>query len=218
MRAVCRRFDTPAGSVTALDRVDIDVPSGQLTVIVGPSGSGKSTLLAIAACFDRADSGQVVVDGTDVQLLGLRQRRAFRQRSVGLVLPEPADNLLSEADATANLRWNAHLRCGLRLDDDEVRAKLALVSLEDAASKRVPQLSGGEQQRLALLCALVGNPQLILADEPTAALDREASERVIAAMRAAITSGATMMVATHDPHVLAAADLVIRVDHGRRVE
>jgi putative ABC transport system ATP-binding protein len=214
MLGVSRRFASASGSVTALDDIELRVHAGRLTVIAGPSGSGKSTLLGIAACIDRADSGMVVVGGIDVQLLSRSRRRELRKRALGLVLPAPSENLLDSLDAAGNLRWSARRRTRQPLADEEVGRLLERVGLHDAERKRVAQLSGGEQQRLALACALVGEPTLVLADEPTASLDPASGALVIAALRSAADGGATLMVASHDAHVIDAADVVIRLDHG----
>ncbi|MEO6125544.1 MAG: ATP-binding cassette domain-containing protein [Ilumatobacteraceae bacterium] len=217
-RAVDRRYDSIAGPVVALFGIDLLAERGQLTVIAGESGSGKSTLLAIVACIDRADSGMVLIGDVDVQQLSRPKRRNFRRRSLGLVLPAPADNLLHSLDAAGNLAWSARRRNGTHLDAEARETQLTLVGLEGSSNKRTGQLSSGEQQRLALLCALVGDPSLVLADEPTASLDAAASDRVTEVLRAAADAGATLMVSTHDERVIEAADAVIRLDHGRRIE
>lgn len=129
-RSVSRRYHSNTGPVMALERVDFAAERGRLTVIAGESGSGKSTLLGIIACIDRADEGSVLINDLDVQQLSRAQRRAFRRRSLGLVLPAPADNLLHSLDAGANLAWSAHRRRGVRLDADAVAGQLALVGLE----------------------------------------------------------------------------------------
>lgn len=212
--AISRRFRTSTTEVVALERVSVDAPGGEFTAVVGPSGSGKSTLLAIVACADRADAGRVVLGGVDVSVLGRRARRAMRRMRLGIVLPQPSDNLLDDFDVAGNLRWAA----GRRGAACDVASALGAVGLDRThAAKRVSDLSGGEQQRLALACALVGDPDVIAADEPTASLDRESADGVIGALRAAAQRGAALLVATHDPHVVAAADVVISLDHGRRV-
>jgi ABC-type lipoprotein export system ATPase subunit len=211
---VVRRFASPDGPVVALAGLDIDVPAARLTVVAGPSGSGKSTLLGLLGCLDRPDEGTVEVDGLDVLALSRRERRELRRRRLGIVLPQPADNLLEDHDAAGNLAWCGRLR-GAALDDARVR--LGEVGLAEAEAKRPTQLSGGEQQRLALACAIVGDPVMVVADEPTASLDRASASTVIEAMRAAADRGVTLVVATHDAGIIEAADLVVRLDHGRRI-
>ena len=218
---VTRRFHTRVGAVVALDHVDLVVPNGSLTVIAGPSGSGKSTLLALLACLDRADSGIVEVAGRDVSRLSRHDRRLVRRDSLGIVLPQPSDNLFDRFDVSGNLRWVTNVRTSRRgrrggrpaID----HSLLVALGVADRLHVGVRALSGGEQQRVAVAAALVGTPSIILADEPTASLDHAAGTLLLDALRVAIAQGATVVVATHDPQLIAGADDVIRLDHGRRV-
>jgi ABC-type lipoprotein export system ATPase subunit len=217
---VSRRFTTLSGTVVALDDVDIEVASGSFTAIAGPSGSGKSVLLSLISCTDRPTIGEVRVAGIGVTALGRRARRRFRRDQLGVVLPQPSENLLDSADAMDNVRWALRMRRGKaasRGADEQARTLLEAVGIEGLAHKRVRQLSGGEQQRLALVCALMGEPALLVADEPTASLDSTSSRSVVDALRTLADRGITMIVATHDHHVIDVADRVIRLDHGRRV-
>ncbi len=220
-RAECvtRRFDSASGPVVAVDQVDVEVPRHRLTVIAGPSGSGKSTLLGLLACMDRPDDGTVWLDDEELTRLSRRRRRALRRRRVGIVLPQPSDNLLDRLDADANLGWSARQRGAssgrTEAERHELLASVGLAGL--ATTRRVRQLSGGEQQRLALACALVGDPLLVVADEPTASLDRASADQVVDVLRAAADRGVTLVVAGHDRRVIDAADLVVELDHGRRV-
>jgi ABC-type lipoprotein export system ATPase subunit len=203
--------------VVALDDVSVVVESGRLTVIAGQSGSGKSTLLALLACLDRPDTGVIELGGRRIDTASARERRRIRRRSIGIVLPLPPDNLLERLDAAENLAWAAKVRSGMRLAPGGVESHLAAVGLGDAGAKRVRQLSGGEQLRLALACAMAGDPPLVVADEPTASLDRSNASAMVDAMRAAADRGVTLVVASHDTHVLDSADQIVRLDHGRRV-
>jgi putative ABC transport system ATP-binding protein len=216
-RNVSRHYPAPGSPVVALDDVSVVVAAGQMTVIAGPSGSGKSTLLALLACLDRPDIGVVELDGRAVHAASSRERRRFRRRSIGIVLPLPPDNLLEHLDAAGNLTWAAKVRSGARLTTGEVESHLAAVGLGDSGAKRVRQLSGGEQLRLALACAMAGDPPLVVADEPTASLDRDNAAAMVEAMRAAADRGVTLVVASHDTHVLDRADQIVQLDHGRRV-
>jgi putative ABC transport system ATP-binding protein len=210
---VTRTFATPAGAVTALDLVDLDVSRGAFTVVSGPSGSGKSTLLGLIACLDRPDAGRVELDGVEVGSLGRRRRRRLRRDLLGIVLPQPSDNLLDRLDATSNVTWSGRLRGAAATDVERALDSLGLAS---AAHRRVRELSGGEQQRVALACALAGSPALLVCDEPTASLDRDSAGDVIRALRRAADGGQSVLVATHDVDVIAAADAVVHLDHGRR--
>ena len=212
-----RRFLAAAGPVLALDEVDVDVPHGLLTVIAGPSGSGKSTLLGVLACADRPDSGTITIGDVDVLALGSRARRRLRRESIGIVLPQPSDNLLDQLDAVGNLAWSTKQRRGRRDASTDDAELLAAVGGGGGGGKRVRQLSTGEQQRLAVACALTGAPQLVVADEPTASLDRANAEGLVEVLRGAASRGATLVVASHDEHVIEAADTVVRLDRGRRI-
>jgi ABC-type lipoprotein export system ATPase subunit len=214
---VSRNYPAPGAAVVALDDVSVAVMSGQMTVIAGPSGSGKSTLLALLACLDRPDTGVIELDGRAIDSASSRERRRIRRRSIGIVLPLPPDNLLEHLDAAGNLAWAAKVRSGVRLAADDVDSCLAAVGLADGGAKRVRQLSGGEQIRLALACAMVGDPPLVVADEPTASLDRDNAAAMVGAMRSATDRGVTLVVASHDTHILDRADHIVQLDHGRRV-
>ncbi|HMK11964.1 MAG TPA: ATP-binding cassette domain-containing protein [Acidimicrobiales bacterium] len=218
--ALTRRFRTPSGTVLAIDEVDVEIPSGRLCVVAGPSGSGKSVLLSMMSCTDRPTSGSVRVGDQLVTDLGRRSRRRFRRTRIGIVLPMPSDNLLARTTALGNVRWAQRVRAGRRAAegrDDEARSLMEAVDVDHLANKRAHELSGGEQQRVALVCALVARPDLVVADEPTASLDAVSSAAVVDALSVLARRGTTMVVATHDHHVIDVADTVIRLDHGRRV-
>jgi putative ABC transport system ATP-binding protein len=215
---VTRRFASLGGPVVAVDAVDVAVECGRLTAIAGPSGSGKSSLLGLLACIDRPDDGRILFGTVDVAARSRRQRRRLRRDRIGIVLPQPSDNLLDRLDAAGNLEWAAGLRARRpSLSADERHTLLGAVGLDGLDARRVGQLSGGEQQRLALACAIAGDPLLVVADEPTASLDGVSSDRVVEVLRAAADRGVTLVVAGHDRRVVEAADDVVELDHGRRV-
>jgi putative ABC transport system ATP-binding protein/macrolide transport system ATP-binding/permease protein len=215
-RDVVKTYRTATESVTALDGVTLSIPRAQVTVVVGPSGSGKSSLLRLLACIDRPDSGEVQVAGQRVESLGARARRKLRQRQVAYLFQRPGENLLPYLDAVAQVRLAADLR-GAKLADDDVHGLLDRLGLGARADHRPAQLSGGEQQRLAVACGVVGDPALVVADEPTAELDTAAAERVLTAMEDLTTSGVGFVISSHDPRVMAIADGFVRLDHGRVV-
>jgi ABC-type lipoprotein export system ATPase subunit len=213
---VVKTYRTATETVTALAGVSLEVPRAQVTVVVGPSGSGKSSLLRLLACIDSPDSGAVTVGGARVDTLGARGRRRLRQRQVAYLFQRPGENLLPYLDAAAQVRLAAQLR-GAPVDDDEVHDLLARLGLGDRADHRPAQLSGGEQQRLAVACGVVGGPALVVADEPTAELDTAAAERVLAAMTELAADGVAFLVSSHDPRVMAVADGFVHLDRGQRV-
>jgi putative ABC transport system ATP-binding protein len=215
-RDVVKTYRTATESVTALDGVTLSIPRERVTVVVGPSGSGKSSLLRLLACIDRPDSGEVRIAGQRVDALRARARRSLRQRQVAYLFQRPGQNLLPYLDAVEQVRLAARLR-GARVGDDEVHRLLDRLGLGARAGHRPAQLSGGEQQRLAVACGVVGGPALVVADEPTAELDTAAAERVLTAMEDLTASGVGFVISSHDPRVMAIADGFIRLDHGRVV-
>ncbi|MDQ0380391.1 ABC transporter ATP-binding protein [Amycolatopsis thermophila] len=198
-------------SVRALSDVALSVHRGAITAVVGPSGSGKSTLLKILACLERPEEGRVWIDGTEVTALSARARRAIRRARVGYVFPDPADNLLDYLTVAEHLALAARLR-GRDTGAGRVLGTLGLEHRRDHVPRR---LSGGEQQRLALAFAAVGEPAVVVADEPTAQLDRASAARAVEALRGLADRGQAVLLATHDPEVSRAADRVVELVDGR---
>ena len=217
VHGLVRRFPVVGDVVTALDAVDLAVPIGQMTVVAGPSGSGKSTLLALLGCMQRPDEGTIVVGGTDIVALGRRARRELRRDRLGIVLPQPSENLLDHLDASANVQWSGRQRRGAGRAPVDTKSLLESVGLGAASGRRVRELSGGEQQRLAVACALAGGPELVILDEPTASLDRAGAVALVEVLAGVAAKGSTMVIASHDHMVIDAADMVVELDHGRRV-
>jgi putative ABC transport system ATP-binding protein len=214
---VGKTYRTATESVPALVDVTLTVPRARVTVVVGPSGSGKSSLLRLLACIDRPDTGAVVIAGQRVDRLRARARRRLRQRQVAYLFQRPGENLLPYLDALEQVRLAGRLR-GVAVSGADARALLDRLGLGARADHRPAQLSGGEQQRLAVACGVVGSPALVVADEPTAELDTAAAERVLEAMEDLAGAGIGFVISSHDPRVMAIADGFIRLDHGRLVE
>jgi putative ABC transport system ATP-binding protein len=202
-----------SGTVPALRDVDAAFDRAKLSVITGPSGSGKSSLLRTLAGLQRPRGGLVEVDGRDVSGMRSRQRRWLRRRHCGIVLQDPADNLLAYLQAREQVELAACLR---GVDGAEAPELLDAVGLDGRHHCRPAELSGGEQQRVAFAAAAVGRPALLLADEPTAELDAESGATLVRIMTELVARGATLVVASHDDAVVAAADHVVRLRDGRR--
>ncbi len=215
---VSRRFEVRGESVLAVDDVSMAVEPGTMVAIAGPSGSGKSTLLAIMGCLDQQTSGSVRVGGYEISELRRRERRRLRRKTVAMVLPQPADNLSVGRSGLDNLAVAMRHRGVPRqsVDSDFMQGVIASVDLGSFVERTAGTMSGGEQQRLALACALVGGTALVLVDEPTGALDNDNAARVVQALVNATARGSTIVVATHDPNVIDASNVVVRLDHGRR--
>lgn len=214
--ARCDDVHRDYGTVQALAGVSVEVAPGTLLAVAGPSGSGKSTLLALLGCLDRPTAGTVHLGALEVSRLGRSARRTLRRDQVATVLPQPADNLLPHRTGLDNLRLA--LRHRRRRSPDAVAQVVEGIGIGHFVERAAGTMSGGEQQRLALACALVGGTPLVLADEPTGALDDHNAAQVIGALRRAVDDGNTIVVATHDPAVIEAADHVVHLSHGRRME
>ncbi|MES2148156.1 MAG: ATP-binding cassette domain-containing protein [Pseudomonadota bacterium] len=201
---------------TALREVSLTVARGELVYLAGPSGAGKSTLLKMIAAIERPSSGSVLVNGQDIGKLS-RAGLPFLRRNLGLIFQQ--QRLLNDRSILANTMLPL-LVTGAASAEAEQRARAALdkVGLGERAGAHPMELSGGEQQRVAIARAIVNRPQIILADEPTANLDRASANQVLDALRAFHAAGVTCMISTHDEQVLDRAARVIHLDHGQLVE
>ncbi|MER6394128.1 ABC transporter ATP-binding protein [Streptomyces sp. NPDC001523] len=204
------------GGVAALRGVDLTVASGELLAIVGPSGSGKSTLLHIVGTLDRPTAGSVSIAGYDVATLSDRALSALRSRHVGFVFQ--SFHLVPGISARANVAEGL-LYCGFSRAERGRRAAAALerVGLGDRMDHRPHELSGGQKQRVAIARAVAGEPDLLLADEPTGALDTASGESVMELLRELNRDGATIAVITHDQEIAASLPRQVRIRDGEIV-
>jgi putative ABC transport system ATP-binding protein len=204
-------------AVRALDGVSLTVHAGELVAVMGPSGSGKSTLLNLAGGLDQPTSGRVVVEGADVGAMSLSAVAALRRRAVGFVFQD--FNLIPSLTAVENVALP------LELDGQRVR-KARLIAMDSLEAVGIPELadrypdnmSGGQQQRVAIARALVGNRRLVLADEPTGALDSQTGEAVLRVLRARCDAGASGLLVTHEARHAAWADKVVFLRDGVLVD
>jgi lipoprotein-releasing system ATP-binding protein len=213
-RRLVRRFSTPAGPLTVLDGVDLDVRAGETWAIQGPSGSGKSTLLHLLAGLDRPTAGEVWWG--DLAVHGLPTEAAARARAgrVGLVFQQ--HHLLADLTALENVTLPGRVRG--RVDPARGRALLDAVGVGARSAARPRTLSGGERLRVAVARALYARPRVLLADEPTGSLDHASADAVVEALlRAAAADGAAVVLVTHDESVAARAQRRAFLADGRLV-
>lgn len=203
------------GSLTALEDVNLTLAAGEFLSLVGPSGSGKSSLLAVAATLVRPTAGVVLIGGTDAGGLSEADRTSLRREKIGIIFQQP--NLLPSLTALEQLVIGDHLRAKpAREAGSRAAALLDLVGLAPAAGKRPHQLSGGQRQRVNIARALMGDPAVLLVDEPTAALDQERSGAIVRLLRQVTDEFrvATVMV-THDTGFVPLTDTVASMRDGR---
>ena len=217
LRGVSKRYGSGAGEVTALRDVDLVVDEGELVAVMGPSGSGKSTLLTIAGSLEDPSAGEVRINGDVLSTLDRDAKARMRRRAIGYVFQD--FNLLPALTSAENV--------ALPLELDGVKAKaahplamaaLAELGVEERAGHFPDELSGGERQRVAIARAVVGDRRLLLADEPTGALDSVNGEAVMRLLRNACKRGVAGVVVTHDAQLASWADRVVFLRDGRVVD
>jgi putative ABC transport system ATP-binding protein len=207
-----RRFGEGGASVDALAGVSLDFPRSELTAIVGPSGSGKSTLMHILAGLDRPTSGKVWIEGTEITALDDRELTNLRRDKLGFVFQ--FFNLVPVLTAEENVVLPVRI-AGRHVDEERVRALIETVGLTGRRTHRPSELSGGQQQRVSIARALITQPAVVFADEPTGNLDSKSGADVLGLLRrAADEFEQTVVVVTHDPRIASYADRVVVLTDG----
>jgi putative ABC transport system ATP-binding protein len=216
LQTVTKTYAMGSTTVHALRQVDLGIGAGEMVAIMGASGSGKSTLLNILGTLDRPSGGRYILDGQDVAVLGDRALAQFRNHKIGFVFQ--SFNLLPRYSALRNVELPM-LYGGVPRTERRRRAEAALerVGLADRMHHQPNELSGGQQQRVSIARSLVQNPVMLLADEPTGALDSETTDQIMELFCALHAAGMTVVLVTHEPSVAAYAERVLRVRDGRIV-
>ncbi|CAG74421.1 ABC transporter ATP binding protein [Pectobacterium atrosepticum SCRI1043] len=206
-RQLYKRF----GQVTALEDINIRIARGEFVAIMGASGSGKTTLMNILTCLDTVSEGQVLLDGVDAAALDEEGRRQFRADKIGLVFQQ--FHLIPFLTALENVMLAQHYHSVV--DEAAAQRVLEQVGLAHRVDHLPSQLSGGEQQRVCIARALVNEPPVIFADEPTGNLDEENEQRVLDLLKDLHWQGRTIVMVTHNPELGRFADRIIRLQHGK---
>lgn len=215
IRGLSKTYQEGGRRRAVLDAVDLDIQEGEFFVLLGKSGSGKSTLLNLLSGIDTPDAGQICLQGTDITRLNEREQTLFRRDHIGIVFQ--FFNLIPTLTVLENVTLPYELR-GLARQEANQRGRhlLERVGLADRADAFPDTLSGGEQQRIAIARALVHEPMLVLADEPTGNLDEETGETVLRLLLDLTRdAGKTLIMATHNPEIVPLADRVARVQDGK---
>ncbi len=214
LRHVCKTYGDGEGlQVNALSGVNLKVLEGEFVAIMGPSGSGKSTLMHLVGCLDLPSCGKVLLDGRDIAELSESDLAEIRGKKIGFVFQK--FNLINSLNALENVMLpEVFLGIAPQAREDKANALLASVGLGKRVYHKPSELSGGEQQRVAVARALVVNPKLILADEPTGNLDSKTGEGIMALFKKLNEDGKTIVLVTHDAHVASFAHRIVRLRDG----
>ena len=210
-----KEYKTSSGAVNALNGVDLSIEKGLFYAIIGRSGSGKSTLLHVLSGLDRPTSGKVLIDGVDMFSFSDEKMAIFRRRSMGFVFQQ--FNLLDEYSVLNNICMPLRLD-GRKPDETFLAEVTKMLGIEEKLKKYPYELSGGEQQRVALARSILAKPHIIFADEPTGNLDKKAGEDTLNLLSScAARFGQTLIIVTHDLEIAKKADRIIKIEDGKIV-
>ena len=219
-RNITRMFPVGDGEFYALKHVDIDIPAGKLTILKGRSGSGKTTLMNILSALDAPTEGDVSFDGQVYSEMEDAQKEQLRRKEIGFVFQAVA--LIPIMNAYENVDFAMRLaepELTAKEVDERIRETLALVGMEERMRHMPGQMSGGEQQRVAIALAVAHRPKVVFADEPTGALDTESGLRVMQLFRNLIEKeGVTIVMTTHDPNLMELGDVVYELEDGEIID
>ena len=204
-----------ANAFQALKDVSLTIEDGEMVAIIGKSGAGKSTLMHIIGCIDDFESGTYILNGEDISSIKEGKRAKIRNKDIGIVMQDFA--LVEDYTAIENVMIPLYFAKGKLLESKKSIAKKALekVGIAELASKRVNKLSGGQKQRVAIARAIVNNPSILLADEPTGALDVKTSAEIMGVFKELNVQGITVIIITHDMEVAEGCERVIEISDGR---
>jgi len=211
LEAVTRDYEGHGAKVCALDHASFSIVAGEWVAITGPSGSGKSTLINMIGCLDRPTTGRLMIDGVNLAGLSTTELDRFRADKIGFIFQQ--FHLIPYLSATENVMLAQYFHS--MTDEREAREALARVGLAHRADHLPSELSGGEQQRVCIARALINNPPILLADEPTGNLDAANQQIVAELLQNLHSQGHTIVMVTHDPEMAALAQRRIALSHGK---
>jgi putative ABC transport system ATP-binding protein len=214
LRGVSKIYHLGGEEIRALDNVDLDIDAGEFISIIGPSGSGKSTLMHVLGCLDSPTKGSFKLDGTEISTASSRQLARIRNQKIGFVFQ--FFNLLPKLSVLQNVELPM-IYAGASASERHDRAMeaLKLVEMENRAKHRPMELSGGQQQRAAIARALVNDPKIVFADEPTGNLDSHTGETILRLFHDLSSRGRTIALVTHDPEIAAVTPRKIEIRDGK---
>ncbi len=206
IKNLCKEF----GKVKALDNINLNIYKGEWLAIMGPSGSGKSTLLNILSLMDDPSSGKYILDNEDLEQINEEQKITLRREKIGLIFQQ--FHLIPYLSALENVMLSQYYHSSI--DEEDAKAVLEKVGLSHRLSHLPSQLSGGEQQRVCIARALINNPEILLADEPTGNLDEANEKIVLETLQKLKNEGKTIVLITHNPELAKFADRTLILQHG----
>ena len=216
---ICKTYSKGKNNaVDALKNVSLNIKKGELTAIIGKSGSGKTTLLNIIGCIDTSDSGSYYLDGKKINKKNEAALSAIRNKSIGIVMQEFA--LIGSDSALENVMLPFYFdnKASLKKAKELALSVLSSVGMDSMAAKPVNKLSGGQKQRVAIARAIVNKPSVILADEPTGALDSKTAAEIMALFRELNKNGHTIIIVTHDLEIANQCDRIIEISDGEIIQ
>lgn len=216
-RDLLKTYNVGEEKITVLKKVSLDIKHGEFVSIIGPSGSGKSTFMNIIGCLDLADEGDYILDGKSITSLREDELSAIRNKTIGFIFQD--FNLLSKLSALENVELPLIYQGKTKKERRDIALEcLKKVGLQDKMKNRPNQLSGGQQQRVAIARALATNPRIILADEPTGALDSKTSKEILEILEGLNKEGKTVIMITHDMDIARKAKRIIKIKDGEIFE
>lgn len=214
---ICKKYDKgKANEFKALDDVTFSIEDGEMVAIVGKSGAGKSTLMHIIGCIDDFDGGSYYLDEEDVSKMSGKKRALIRNSTVGIVIQDFA--LMEKYTVIENVLLPLYFnkkRISAKEREEKALKVLEMMEMKDMANKRVNKLSGGQKQRVAIARAMINNPKILLADEPTGALDVKTSEEIMKVFKKLNEIGVTVIIITHDMEVASECGRIIEIRDGK---